>query len=105
MLQIISACWAAYVAQMDLEHLLDCMGTKKRFQALPKYPAIERDIAITVAKDAESGDDSQRHRTVWLQISGECGLFDVYEGAQAGLGRKIFSIFTDLRSPDQHTDG
>ena len=89
-----------YVAQMDLEHLLDCMGTKKRFQALPKYPAIERDIAITVAKDAESGTIRNAIRRCGCKYLESAELFDVYEGAQAGLGRKSLAYSLTFRSPD-----
>lgn len=87
-----------YVAQMDMESLFEASGTKIRFAPLPKYPAIERDIAITVDKDAEAGTI----RKAILKNGGKyienVELFDVYEGEQLGKGKKSLAYALTFRS-------
>ena len=87
-----------YVAQMDMESLFEASGTKIRFAPLPKYPAIERDIAITVDKDAEAGTI----RKAILKNGGKyienVELFDVYEGEQLERGKKSLAYALTFRS-------
>lgn len=87
-----------YVAQMDMESLFEASGTKIRFAPLPKYPAIERDIAITVDKDAEAGTI----RKAILKNGGKyienVELFDVYEGEQLEKGKKSLAYALTFRS-------
>lgn len=87
-----------YVAQMDMESLFEASGTKIRFAPLPKYPAIERDIAITVDKDAEAGTI----RKAILKSGGKyienVELFDVYEGEQLERGKKSLAYALTFRS-------
>ena len=87
-----------YVAHMDMESMMALVGTKLRFRPLPKFPAAERDIAVTVDQRAESGSI----RKAILKNGGKyiesCELFDVYEGEKLGKGKKSLAYSITFRS-------
>ncbi len=88
-----------YVAQIDLEVLFDTNNTKIRFAPLPKYPAIERDIAITVDKNAEAGTIQKAILKSGGKHIESAELFDVYEGEQLGRQKKSLAYALTFRSP------
>lgn len=89
-----------YVAQIDLEYLLTQVGTKIRFQMLPKYPAIERDIAIVVEENAQSGTIRKAILKAGGKYLEQCDLFDVYAGERLGRGKKSLAYSLAFRSAE-----
>jgi len=87
-----------YVAQLDLDALLSCASAQTRFVPLPKYPALERDLALIV-------DAAVENRTVRRCIMKHGGkyiesveLFDVYAGEQLGEGKKSLAYSLRFRA-------
>jgi len=90
-----------YAWEMDLEILLKYAKTEKTYRPLPKYPAVERDLAVVLKKDIPAA----RVREIICREGGEClasaELFDVYEGAQVPEGHRSLAYALTYRAADR----
>lgn len=89
-----------YYAELDLNSLLPLMQEEIRFEPLPKYPALERDIAIILPEQAEAGSVA---KCIWKSGGKHLEsvqLFDVYRGGQLEEGQKSLAFALSFRSPD-----
>jgi len=87
------------VAMIDLEAAAP-VTVQQTYVPIPRYPAIERDIAIVLAKEIEAG-------AVLAAILANGGkyiesaiLFDVYEAAALGEGKKSLAYALTFRSAE-----
>ena len=77
-----------FVAELSLDAIEALPSRAIQYRPLARYPGIQRDLAIVVSADMPSADVSRAIEAVrppWLR---RVALFDVYEGAQVGPGRK-----------------
>jgi phenylalanyl-tRNA synthetase beta chain len=103
-----------YLFDIDFDLLMAKTISMKKFQPLPRFPAINRDLAIVVS-DAVPAQDLldylEKHRP---QYAESITLFDQYRGAQLAGGRKSLAFriiyrseersLTDLEVNEIHTD-
>ena len=77
------------------------VGTKIKFKMLPRYPALERDISVTVGQDKEV----DALRKCILKNGGKyiesAVLFDVYTGSNIEAGKKSLAYAISFRSKDK----
>ena len=77
-----------YVAEVSL-HALEALTSRvAQYRTLARYPGVHRDLAVVLPAEVPSGDVTRAidaSRSPWLR---RVTLFDVYEGAQVGPGRK-----------------
>ena len=90
----------AVALDVDAEALIAARGERKAAE-LPRYPAVQRDIAVVVDADVAAGD---LHRSI--EDAGGNSLetmraFDEYRGDQAGEGRKSIAFTLTFRSPER----
>jgi phenylalanyl-tRNA synthetase beta chain len=91
----------AYLAVMDMEKLTQYANRSVVYKALPKFPAITRDIAMLVKEDVtvkEIADIIKAYGGAYLE---EVKLFDVYQGAQIEAGYKSVAYSIAFRSADK----
>ncbi|MBR4283098.1 MAG: phenylalanine--tRNA ligase subunit beta, partial [Anaerotignum sp.] len=91
----------AYLAVMDMEKLTQYANRSVVYKALPKFPAITRDIAMLVKEDVtvkEIADIIKANGGAYLE---EVKLFDVYQGAQIEAGYKSVAYSIAFRSADK----
>ena len=91
----------AYLAVMDLEKLTQYANRSVVYKALPKFPAITRDIAMLVKEDVtvkEIADIIKANGGAYLE---EVKLFDVYQGAQIEAGYKSVAYSIAFRSAEK----
>ena len=72
-----------------------------QYRPLARYPGVQRDLAIVVSADVLSGEVSRAIEAVrppWLR---RVELFDVYEGAQVGPGRKSLAYGLFYQADDR----
>ncbi len=90
----------AVALDVDAEALIAARGERKATE-LPRYPAVQRDIAVVVDANVPAGEI---HRTI-KEAGGNSleGLraFDEYRGDQAGEGRKSIAFTLTFRSPER----
>lgn len=89
------------VMQVDLDKLIGAAGGFKKYSQLPKYPAVERDIAIVVTKDVLAADVNRVIRKQSGQLLESISLFDLYQGAQVNEGYKSMAFSLRFQAPDR----
>lgn len=90
-----------YIFEMDMETLMKYTAKNFKYQALPKYPAISRDLAMLVDEKTEA---AAIEKTI-LQNGGKfltsVQLFDVYQGEQIEAGKKSLAFSLQFQSGDK----
>ncbi|MBS1760165.1 MAG: phenylalanine--tRNA ligase subunit beta [Bacteroidetes bacterium] len=72
---------------------------------LPKYPAVQRDLAMIVAKDLKWEQVQQTLQKIKLATLKEVNLFDIFESEKLGADKKSLAInFTFLDEEKTLTD-
>jgi phenylalanyl-tRNA synthetase beta chain len=92
----------AYLAEIDVDKLLASARKDSAIKPLPKHPAISRDLAVSVGKLCPVGDMLAAIRKAGGALLEMVELFDVYEGKQAGEGKKSVAFSLVFRAAD-HT--
>ena len=91
----------AYIFEMDVETLLKYRAKNFRYEPLPRFPAISRDLALLVD---EQTDAAQLARTIEKSAGKffkDLHLFDVYTGEQVAEGKKSMAFSVDFQSADK----
>lgn len=90
-----------YLGTMDVEALVELSNEERYYSELPKFPSIDRDIAVLV-KDEVTVDDVKK---VISAAGGanllEVSFFDMYKGEQVGEGRKSLAFSLVFRSNER----
>ncbi len=94
-----------YLAEIDLLGLFNAQDTDIKYKALPKFPALTRDIAVLVDKTVAVGD----LEATMIKASGalleSIKLFDVYEGERIPEGKKSVAFAISFRSAERSLTG
>ena len=90
-----------YLFEMDFNSMVKWAGEERRFQPLPKFPAVYRDLSIVVdqAMEAESVMETVRNfRQPYVE---EVTLFDIYQGSPIPEGKKGISYRIRYQASDR----
>ncbi len=90
-----------YVFEMDIETLRKYTAKDFHFEALPKYPAISRDLAMLVDESVNAGDVKQVIAKNGGKYFKEVTLFDVYTGKQIASGKKSLAFAMQFQSNEK----
>lgn len=88
-----------FAGEFDYETLKDAFNGKIEFKAISKYPAVERDIAVTVDEKVLCGDLKEEIEASAGEHLESVKLFDVYRGDQIAAGKKSMAfnlVFSSL---------
>ena len=91
----------AWAAVLDLSAIGSLLPARRRFQPLPKYPAVKRDLAILVDRSVPQGEVEETIRRGGGRLLESVRLFDVFEGEQLGSGKKSLAYALEFRSPER----
>ena len=86
-----------FIAEVCLETLILCTMSDITYKVLPKYPAVERDLAVIVQEDCLVGDLVEVIKNAAGSYCEHVELFDVYKGAQIQAGCKSVALSVRLR--------
>lgn len=90
-----------YIAEICYKTLFDAIDNEKKFKALPKFPAVTRDIAMLVDKTTPVGNIEAVIKKASGELLDTIKLFDVYEGSQIPEGKKSVAYAISFRAPDR----
>lgn len=91
----------AYLAELKLEPLYAAAeGKILRYQPLPRFPAVERDLALLCAEDLPAAEIEATIRAAGGKLLEKVTLFDVYQGAQIAEGSKSVAYSLAFRSAE-----
>ena len=78
---------------------------KIQYKEIPKYPSVERDLAMVVPKSMEYNEVKDRLTKLKLSKLQDIRLFDIFENEKLGQGKKSMAInFTFLDEEKTLTD-
>ena len=90
-----------YIFEMDLMTLMKYAAGKLSAQTIPRYPAITRDLALSVAKDIPAADIERVIKKNAGSHFRDICLFDVYTGRQVAEGEKSMAFSLQFQSDDR----
>jgi len=81
----------AYLGELDLEAVCACADCTVQFKNLPKFPAVQRDLALVVDEKYTCAEveDVLMHSCKFVT---DARLFDVYRGGQIPQGKKSMAF-------------
>ena len=90
-----------YVAEIDLQALFAIEQKPILYKALPRFPAVERDLALLCDEDLPVASIENIIRQAGGKMLESVDLFDVYQGAQIDAGKKSVAYSLKFRVPDR----
>ena len=91
----------AYVAQLNVETIYEMTGFDKKFKAIPKYPAVTRDLSMIMKKEVHADEIEAVISKCGGKLIESYELFDIYEGDRIGDGLKSLAYSMVFRAPDR----
>ncbi len=88
-------------AELDADILLDAGAGIATFRDLLAYPAVEQDVAVVVDSAVAAAQVVEALREAGGNLLEDVKVFDLYEGAQVGAGKKSLALRLCFRAPDR----
>lgn len=90
-----------YVAELQLAPLYGFAGETVNYRDLPRFPAMQRDIAVVVDANVESGALIAAIRQTAGELLESVEVFDVFTGSKLGEGKKSVALSLTYRHKDR----
>lgn len=90
-----------YLAEIHTDKILKYAAKEKKYTPIPKYPAVERDIAIIVDEEVEVGEIERVISKKCRKVLEELKLFDVYRSEKLGENKKSVAYAIKFRAEDR----
>jgi phenylalanyl-tRNA synthetase beta chain len=90
-----------YVAVVNLAKILAKASFAHHYSGIANYPSMSRDISMLVPKNVTAGEIEAVIEQRGGKILESYRLFDIYEGAQVGLGFKSMAYSLTFRHKDR----
>ena len=90
-----------FAAQLDFMDLLAQRAGEARYEPLPRFPSVTRDIAVVCDAHVTVGALEQAIRDGAKGLLKEVTLFDIYQGKGIPEGKKSVAFSLILRADDQ----
>jgi phenylalanyl-tRNA synthetase beta chain len=91
----------ACLLELSLEALPAFSPGAVRFRPLPRFPAVQRDLALVVEDALPAGRALEAIRAVASDLLEEVRLFDLYRGQSIPKGKKSLAFRLTYRAPDR----
>ncbi|MFN7453924.1 MAG: phenylalanine--tRNA ligase subunit beta [Pseudobdellovibrionaceae bacterium] len=88
------------LAELIFEPLLAGLQRTQKFDSVPRFPAIDRDLALVMAKDIKAGMIQTEIKKQGGALLQDVKVFDVYEGEKLPAGQK--SVAYRLKYQDKN---
>ena len=90
-----------YIAEINMKKLEKYSKKEKKYTPIPKYPAVERDIAILVDEKVEVLKIEKIIRSKAKKILEDVVLFDIYRNEKIGNNKKSVAYALKFRAKDR----
>ena len=91
-----------YVAVIDMKYMVEFASFDKKYEGIANFPASTRDISMVVPKEILVGQIEEVFEAKGGAYLESYELFDLYEGAQIGLGFKSVAYSLTFRANDRN---
>ena len=89
------------IAQIDLQNVFAIANSKVIYEPLPKYPAIERDLAVLVDTSQEIGPMLDAIKSAGGQLVKNVNLFDIYKSDSLGENKMSVAFSITMLNPER----
>jgi phenylalanyl-tRNA synthetase beta chain len=86
---------------MDTEQLIKLSSVERKYEPLPRFPAITRDLALVVEEKVTVGDMERVIKANGGKYLEQVELFDIFRGKQIGEGKKSVAFSVVFRAEDR----
>ena len=90
-----------YIAVIDMKTAVEMSEPVIKYHGVPKFPAITRDISLTMKHEVTAGEVEAIIRTKGGKLLESYELFDIYEGSQILKGYKSLAYKIVFRAADR----
>jgi len=90
-----------FMAELSITALAALPPATTKYEPLPRFPAVQRDLAIVVGGDVSAAEVEAAIRAMELPLLTRLTLFDVYTGGQVGAGRRSLAWSLTFQAPDR----
>ena len=91
----------AFVAELELEHVLSLVPVSHAVQAVPRFPPVLEDIALVVDDAVPAAAVMEAIRAAGGPLLAAVRLFDLYRGNQLSPGKKSLAFSLQFQAPDR----
>lgn len=90
-----------YIAEINMKKLEKYSKKEKKYVPIPKYPAVERDIAVLIDEKIEVLKIEKLIKAKAKKILEEVNLFDIYRNEKIGENKKSVAYALKFRAKDR----
>ena len=87
--------------EIDFENLLPHIPSDLNFFILPRYPSVQRDLALIVKEEILSADIIRTIKLIDEELINKITLFDIFKGKQIGDGYKSLAYSVVFQAEDR----
>ncbi len=91
----------AYIAVIDMPHIVEKASFDRKYEGIAKFPAVTRDISMVMEKSVLVGTIEDIIEKRGGKLVESYKLFDIYEGAQIQSGYKSVAYSISFRAKDR----
>jgi phenylalanyl-tRNA synthetase beta chain len=90
-----------FLAELSLDRLRSLVLRPARYEPLPRFPAIQRDLALVVPAEVTAAEATRALQAIQEPLLRRVLLFDIYAGDQVGPGRKSLAYTLVYQAEDR----
>ncbi|UHA72317.1 phenylalanine--tRNA ligase subunit beta [Paenibacillus sp. 481] len=90
-----------YAAELRMQAIIEAADGAIIYQALPRFPAVERDIAVVIDRGVEVGRLVDEAKAVASELLESVRVFDIYTGDRIAADKKSAAISLVYRHPER----
>lgn len=90
-----------YVFELNIDVLMDAASGLTRYEPIPKFPTVQRDVAAIAAIHVKAKDLIDTIKRAGGELVRGVTLFDVYEGAPVPEGHRSLAFSVQYRAEDR----
>jgi phenylalanyl-tRNA synthetase beta chain len=90
-----------YIAELSIAAMMEAEAPVAEAKPLPRFPAVSRDIALMMDEGVGIGSVIETICRAAGKTLEDVKLFDLYRGAQVGLGNKSAAFALTFRASDR----
>jgi phenylalanyl-tRNA synthetase beta chain len=87
--------------EIDFENLLPDVPSDIKYYVLPRYPSVQRDLALVVKEEVLSEDIIKSIKLINEKLIKKITLFDIFKGKQIGDGYKSLAYSVVFQAEDR----
>jgi phenylalanyl-tRNA synthetase beta chain len=91
----------AVFAELSLEKLAGLLPRERKFREFPRYPSVERDLAVVVDEGVKVGEVASAIERLGKGLVRQVDLFDLFRGGRIPEGQKNLAFRLTYQSPER----